>query len=190
MKTLTLPFLFFVFILLGFSCSNDIDLTSEWKDIPIVYGLLSKSDSVHYIRIEKSFLDDDRSALEIAQIPDSLYYPEATVQIQKINSTDDPLFYQRVDAALEGYPREDGVFATTPNYIYKMELPAGAFLEEGEEYEFVLDRGENFPIVTAQTTVISDIELTAPKTPDLDSLASESSYCFFRYRYVCEYRRV
>ena len=52
-------------------CSNDIDLTSEWKDIPVVYGLLSKSDTANYIRVEKAFIDNEKSALDLAQIPDS-----------------------------------------------------------------------------------------------------------------------
>ena len=169
MKT-KLPFLIaFVFLLLGNSCSNEIDLTSDWIDVPIVYGLLSKTDSIHYIRIEKAFLDDNRSALDIAQIPDSVYYPNASVEIKKLNSSDAPLVFEKVDAALEGYEREDGVFATSPNYIYKMILPDGESLEAGTDYELTLDRGENFPIVTAQTTIISDIEVTAPKIPDLST---------------------
>jgi len=169
MKTATITLFISVFLLLFISCSNDIDLTSEWKDVPIVYGLLSRTDSVHYIRIEKAFLDDDKNALEIAQIADSIYYPNAFVQIQKLNSDEDPLIFQRVDAALEGYEREDGIFATTPNYVYKMELPSGEFLEENVEYEFLLDRGDNFPIVKAQSTIISDIDITAPKVSDLST---------------------
>ena len=176
MKTLITISLVCVFLLLGNSCSNDIDLTSEWKDVPIVYGLLSRTDSVHYIRIEKAFLDDDRSALEIAQIADSIYYPDASLQIKKLNSTEEPLVFEKVDAALEGYEREEGVFTTSPNYIYKMILPVGESLEERAEYEMILDRGENFPIVTSQTTVISDIEMTAPKTPDLSTPLNWGDY--------------
>ena len=112
-------------------------------------------------------MDDEISALEIAQIADSVYYPNASVQIKKLNSTEEALVFERVDATLEGVEREEGIFTTSPNYIYKMQLPVGESFEAGSEYELTLDRGEDFPIVTAQTTIIADLEVTAPKAPDI-----------------------
>ena len=169
METSTTLFISLVFILLGISCSNDIDLTSDWKDVPIVYGILSRTDSVHYIRVEKAFLDEEKSALETAKISDSLYYPNAVVQIKKLNSNEAPLVFQEVDAAQEGYPREDGLFATAPNIIYKLEMPSGTFLEAETDYELLVDRGDNFLLVTSETTVISDINITAPKIAELST---------------------
>jgi len=166
MKILTKLTFCFVFLSVGISCSNEIDLTSEWKDVPIVYGILSRTDSVHYVRVEKAFLDDTKSALEIAKIPDSIYYPNATVQLQKINTSEDPIIFERVDAALENIPRDEGIFATSPNFIYKLKLPAGESFEAEAEYELLIDRGENFPLVTSQTTIIPDIRITAPKIPE------------------------
>ena len=108
------------------SCANDIDLTSEWKDIPIVYGLISASDSINYIRVEKAFIDNDISALDLAQIPDSLYYDDITVQIKSLDSNNPATFnFVRVDGNLEGFVREEGIFANSPNYIYKLDLPPG-----------------------------------------------------------------
>ena len=54
-------------------CSNDFDLTENWQDITVAYGLLDQSQPVQYIRVEKAFLDPSTSALTIAQISDSLY---------------------------------------------------------------------------------------------------------------------
>ena len=68
------------------SCSNDFDLVDTWKDIPIVYGLLNVNDSVQYIRVEKAFLDEETSALVIAQEPDSLYYGNISVELEERNS--------------------------------------------------------------------------------------------------------
>ena len=69
------------FGLLLSACSNDFEVTAPWKDIPVVYAILSPQDTAHYIRIEKAFIDPDKSALEIARIPDSLYYPENAISV-------------------------------------------------------------------------------------------------------------
>jgi hypothetical protein len=149
------------------SCSNDIDLTSEWKDIPIVYGLISKSDTVNYIRVEKAFIDNNISALDLAQISDSLYYENISVQIKSLNPNN-PATYDlvRVDGNLEGFVREEGIFANAPNYLYKLELPAGE-LVGGQDYELVINRGDNSALVTATAMLVDDIEIRDPETdPD------------------------
>ncbi len=146
------------------SCSNDIDLATDWKDIPVVYGLISASETANYIRVEKAFLDNDNSALDLAQIADSLYYDDITVQISGGGNTYD---LQRVDANAEGFPREGGIFANAPNFIYKFETPLGEILE-GEPYTLSINRGDNLPIVTAQTTIVDNIQIREPNTDPMD----------------------
>jgi len=147
------------------SCSNDIDLTAEWKDIPIVYGLISKTDTANYIRVEKAFLDNDISALDLAQIPDSLYYDNISVQIKSLDANN-PVTYDlvRVDGNLEGFVREEGVFADAPNYLYKLKLAAGESLVGNEDYELVINRGDNSELVTATAKIVGDIEMRKPDT--------------------------
>lgn len=55
------------------SCETDIDLSAEYQDITIVYGLLSQNDSIHSVRISKAFLGDG-NALEYAKNYDSMSY--------------------------------------------------------------------------------------------------------------------
>lgn len=147
--------------LLWFSCSNDFDLVADWKDIPVVYGTLNKQDSAHYIRVEKAFLDPNTSALEIAKIPDSLYYDEnLLVQLERV-STEEKFTLTRVDGNLEGYPRDEGVFATSPNYLYKIDS-SEILLQGGEQIRLLIDRGNDLPLVTAETRVLGDLDLRDP----------------------------
>ncbi|MEM6964613.1 MAG: hypothetical protein AAF573_07610 [Bacteroidota bacterium] len=151
-------------VVLYSACSNDIDLVAEWKDIPIVYGLISKSDTANYIRIEKAFLDNDKSALDIAQIPDSLYYDNITVQIKGAGNTYN---LYRVDGNLEGFPREEGIFANAPNFLYKLKLPVGEELVGGEEYTLEINRGDDLPLVTSSAIMLDDLNIIRPSTnPD------------------------
>lgn len=147
-------------ILCIISCSNDFEIIAPQKDIPIVYGLLTPGDTAQYIRVERAFVDAETSALDLALIPDSLYYNNA--QVSLINN-DSGIVYDltRVDGNLEGYERTDGIFATAPNYLYKIgqdELD----LMPGEEYSFQLLRGENSAPVTAVTTILEEPFIIRP----------------------------
>jgi hypothetical protein len=137
------------------SCDQDIDLTADWKDIPIIYGLLNISDTAHYIRVEKAFQDQNGSAFLAALEPDSLYYPSATVRLLNL-TTGKQASLQRVDGDDEGYPRESGVFAQSPNYLYKVrnsDFP----LVGGDQIRFILERGDDYPAVTAECVALSNL---------------------------------
>lgn len=141
-----------------FACDNELDLTAEWKDIPIIHGMLSAQDEVHYIRIEKAFLDEEISALELAQNPDSIYYTDALVQIERptFNST---ITLERIDASKEGIPREEGIFANAPNVLYRFETPETEPLEGGESLRLSIRTSELAEEVTAETVVVGALEL-------------------------------
>lgn len=61
------------------SCETDFDVNAEWKDIPVVYGILDPVARVQHLRIGKAFLGSG-SALEYAKIADSLYYDTAIIR--------------------------------------------------------------------------------------------------------------
>ncbi|MFN7115765.1 MAG: hypothetical protein ACK4TA_03145 [Saprospiraceae bacterium] len=146
---------------LGIACSTDFEIEADWKDIPVVYGLLSLQDTAHYVRVEKAFLEPSGDATKIAQIADSLYY-DAKVQVQLQRVSNGQTFtLQRVDGATEGYPRKDGPFATVPNILYKMPAPA-IQLKANEHIRLIINRGETLEPVTAQTTVLGEMTIREP----------------------------
>lgn len=153
------------------SCDNELVVTDKWKDIPVVYGFLSKSDTAVYIRVEKAFLDPTTSAYTIAQIPDSLYYENAVVQLKRV-STGQVFTLKRVDGNLEGYPRDtfqtstgnpdtNAIFATEPNYLYKIKANEIA-LVVGEKYQLILQRNDHTEPVTAETIILPKPVLRVP----------------------------
>ena len=146
------------------ACSNDFEVTAPWQDIPIVYGLLNVNDTAHYIRVEKAFLDPNADAFEIAQIPDSLYYDNALVQLEKLN-TGEVFTLQKVDGNLEGYPRKAGTFANAPNWLYKIDSLT-LDLKEGDQVQVQIDRGSGLPIVTAEAVILGKGIQRTPGTND------------------------
>lgn len=160
------------------ACDNELVVTDEWKDIPVVWALLNKSDTAHYIRVEKAFLDPTTSALDIAQIPDSLYYDNASVKLKRVN-TGQEFQLQRVNGDLEGYPREDGIFAQSPNWLYKIKANV-INLVIGEKYQLIVDRGDGSPLVTAETIILPKPSLRNPVKGSMLSFKRGSTF-FFRW---------
>jgi hypothetical protein len=163
-------------VTLCYSCDNELIVTDEWKDIPVVWGLLSASDTAHYIRVEKAFLDPTTSALDIARIPDSLYYDDAVVTLRRIASGE-TFTLTRVDGDLEGYPREGGTFAETPNYLYKITADDLGLTVENE-YEFVLRRDDVSPLVTARTIILPKPVLRVPQAGAALPFRANSTFTF------------
>ena len=65
--------------LIGFNaCNTDVDLYADYKDIPVVYGLLNAVADTNFVRINRAFSgsnDNHIDANEVALIADSCNYP-------------------------------------------------------------------------------------------------------------------
>lgn len=158
------------------ACSNDFEVTAPWKEIPVVYGILSPQDTAHYIRIEKAFLDPERSALEIAQIPDSLYYPANAITVWlEDKATQNRLQLQRVNGTLEGYPRAGGLFATEPNWLYKAKSSGNFTVQGGKTYRLVIERADGKPDVVAETTLSKDFMFSIPNPNNTSPIGFENN---------------
>lgn len=158
------------------ACSNEINLEAPATDIPVVYGLVSKQDTAHYLRIERAFLTDGTDASVIAGKPESLYYANLSVRLEKIPGGQ--LFpLVRVDGNREGYPRQDGPFAKVPNYLYKAAAQP-MNLRGGERLRLIIDRGNGLPPVSAETEVLSDLLLRDISPPNPVSMGYDRQVAF------------
>lgn len=158
---ISIPVLLSLGLLAG-GCTTDFTLEGEWEDIPVIYAFLSSQDTAHYVRVEKVFLEPGGNAEEIARIPDSLYYgaDEATVIIEKV-TTGQRVVLQRVNGEDEGYPRQGGVFATTPNILYKVKASQFA-LTAGQRVRIIVERpGEESAV--AETIIVPPVVFNTPQ---------------------------
>ena len=145
------------------ACKNELVTIEGWKDIPVVYGLLSLNDTATYFRIEKAFVDATKTPNELAQLPDSLYYKDVTVTLVRTRNNERFILTQ-VNGNTEGYVRKDGIFAKAPNYLYKIKN-SDLTLKADEEWRIEVQRkGETKPIAKATTKVIGNYEVTNPST--------------------------
>ena len=60
------------------ACSTDVELYADYKDIPVIYGLIDATKDTNYVRINRAFSssnDNPINAHEVALIEDSCNYP-------------------------------------------------------------------------------------------------------------------
>ena len=62
------------------SCNEDVDLIGDFQETAVVFSLLDKSDTLHYVKINRAFIGPG-NALDIAQIPDSNYFNQIDATI-------------------------------------------------------------------------------------------------------------
>ncbi len=164
------------------SCKQDFDITSDYKEIPVVYGLLNHQENTHYIRIQKGFLIDG-NALVAAGVADSVYYPDVlTVKLVPYfngNPSGTPFTLTRVDGDNLGLPKDSGTFANSPNILYTFN---GA-LDVNKTYRLEVSNGDNGYKFKSrknedslEITLVKDFLIIAPfKKGDKISLQNEPS---------------
>jgi hypothetical protein len=108
------------------SCNDKLNIAAPYKNITVVYGLLNKADTAHYIRIQKAFMDENQSSIDMAKVADSSFYKSLVVVLKVVDNNGVVLnkdTLKKVDLTQEGYPKESGAFFNTPNIAYKSKYP-------------------------------------------------------------------
>lgn len=144
------------------SCSTELDVNADFKETPIMFGLINQNDSLNYIRLQRAYSNEDGNALEIAKEFDSLYYDTTRVtlsliEIEKSNGN------ERVVDILEPEYNEDkapGDFAAPGQYVYKTNY--SNFKTEGFEYVFSFENKETGLTASARTDIIDCSTIDSP----------------------------
>src|SRR5690606_33649965 len=113
-------------------CSEDFQVTAPYKKVTVVYGLLDPQDTAHYIRIQKAFLDENKSAIQMAADPDSSFFSELVVTMTAFSDPEgqtpvETHTLEKVNLNQQGYPKEEGPFFTDPSYAYKWKATLNPF---------------------------------------------------------------
>lgn len=162
------------------SCDNTIKLAAPWKDIPVVYAILDPSQANQYVRVEKAFLDPEQSAVQVAQIADSLYYPESAISVFLINQrTGKQVQLTRIDGAVDGLPRKSGLFASQPNWLYKTATTELGTIQAGDSIKVEVRRSDaNLSTSTAATRLPDQMVVVGPTTNEQLLIASDKKKSF------------
>ena len=155
------------------SCNNDLDINAPYKESVAIYAMISTSDTVNYVRVNKVFLGQG-DALAIAQIQDSAYFKpgEITVYIEK--------YYNGIKKATIPFSEEyltiqPGVFNQNQliyktNYKFKADTNVTASVIQDFQYKLVVKNNLTGSVYTSTTKLVRNIRGCPGALPG----------CFFR----------
>jgi hypothetical protein len=156
-------FLFFLLSIIIFvSCNDELDINDTYKSYPVVYSLLEKNAAIQYVKLNKTFLGDAPVA-EMAQVSDSLYFPDADVFITKYyqNSLVKTWKLEKVDTIA----KDTGFFANDKNIVYVLNDSIFNKNENIDGYTFRIDiKIPGKDEVWAETVVVDNVRVNSPLT--------------------------
>jgi hypothetical protein len=148
----------FVRIILGITlfmqgCANDIDINANWKEVMVVYGLLNPTDSIHYLKINKAFLNEKTNALEAASVSDSLFFDDLEVRV--IRQEDQTVYPCQADNSI---PKDSGIFANDRNTLWTFRAKISQF----NTYRLEILRKSSGKKIEASTLICGQPAVFAP----------------------------
>lgn len=169
-------------VVLGFNaCSTDVDLYADYKDTPIIYGLLDASVDTNYIRINRAFSGSNENhidATEVALIEDSCNYPgKLKAYIVKFRNaygntyqpTGDTIWLDTITID----NKEEGVFYSPRQKVYFTDEPFS--VNNGStKYKYKLFAHINNDTITSETGVVGGEDFKII-TQSLGFVAEESN---------------
>ena len=188
------------------ACSTDVELYADYKDIPVIYGLLDATVDTNYVRINRAFSssnDHPINAYEVALIADSCNYPgklDARIVEYKSGFGNhysptgrvimlDTMTIQDKEPGVFYSPRQK-VYYTTEQFRQNAngaDYRYGLVVYKGNDTitsETSIVGGENFKILTFQTSFISDSTSNTAKISfkPADNAAFYDVKMFFNYK--------
>lgn len=159
-----LVFVLFIFVLA--SCSTDVNMYAEYKDVAIIYAMLNPRSDTNYVKITRAFCgsnDNLINANEVALIYDSSNYPgKLDVRIIELKNTHggpyEPTNREIVLDTMTIHNKQEGTFYAPHQLVYYTteQFNAGA---NGSKYKYrlviVKPDGDT---VTAQTSMVGNEE--------------------------------
>ena len=117
-KSILLPICFLLGLCFSISCEKDIDINSDSKPFPIVYGLLDANDSIHYIKVYKSYLVEGNAYDVVKDIDKYSYKDSVDVYLIEYNEKGDSIRTIRFDTTTS-IQKNEGLFGHPTQILYK-----------------------------------------------------------------------
>ena len=157
MKKLLISSLLAAMAVLLFSHCKPLDLTADYKDITISYGILNVHDNIHYFKIYHGYLTDE-NAYEAAGEWDNLYYPVDSIEVRLEEYQNGKLTRSAVLDTTTTVPKEEGYFHNPKQLLYFSDWN----LDPECVYRLVIHRNSTGEEVYAETMMVHDFSISRP----------------------------
>ncbi len=131
------------------SCESKININADYSTTPIIFGLLDHADSVHYIKITKTFLGEGNN-FEFAKVADSSYFRNVSAKVVEL--------YQGAETGREWSLKDSTINTKADGVFYNPSQKVYVFyendLKEDHEYKLIANLNEGEHQIDATTSMI------------------------------------
>ena len=149
------PYLLIVLAVFLLSCENEVELTTDFEEKTVVYGLLDQSQDTQFVKINRTFLEPNTNAIQLAKDPSNLVYDNLTVNLRE-QGTNNVISFQKIIK-----PKNSGLFSGDRNELYF----TNKRLKNNTSYELEVIKSDG-SITKGTTRTIFDLDLIKP---DIDT---------------------
>src|SRR3989339_231358 len=143
----------YIFLTSVFSgCTDEISVFTPGPSIPVVYGVLDIRDTIHYLKLSKTFGGYDDPAI-LASDPENIFFQDAIVYLRPVGVLRKIMF-----ESIQGQARDSGYFPPLPNLSYQ----SNAKLKEGR-YDLVIIIPETADTLTTRFVLMDSFWILNPR---------------------------
>lgn len=151
----------FISGLLFFSCSTEFSINGKYEETPIVHAIIDANDTIHFLKINKTFLGDG-NALEFAKVPDSSYFDAVEGTVTEFVNGNKTREFTLKDTILTN--KEEGIFYAPEQKVYYFETPNGQKLNPDARIDLKLNINNGEFNITGSTELVSGVEVKDPNS--------------------------
>lgn len=145
----------------GTSCSNEIDINAPYKETMVVFGLLNKDETTHYVRINKAFLGEG-DALQFAAIADSINYAPGVIDAKVDEVVNGNVTRTFTLEPVTDIAKDNGIFSNPYQVIYKFETSSGQGLNLDADYKLRVKNNATSYEISSETNLVGQVILSSP----------------------------
>ncbi len=99
------------------ACETDPVIYIDDQPIPVVYGIFSRNDSIHYLKVGRSF-GAANDPLESARIYDSLFFKDVEIEVKLKNKRSTDSLIMEIEQVTD-IPKDAGIFHFPGQKLYR-----------------------------------------------------------------------
>lgn len=150
------------------ACDNKIEIVGPQKETVVVYGLINKNDSIHYIKINKGFISETEAPVQLAKDADNLFFDSLKVELINTQSG------MRYLLSKEAIEKDPGNFASDVNYVYSLNQK----FAENTPLQIRVENPLSGNVYTSNCQLIGDPKVSTPSQVSVDFYRFAAGYDF------------
>jgi hypothetical protein len=153
------------------ACKPEVDLTGDYKNITVVYGVLNPDDSVQYIKVYKGYLIDGDARVPSQNLDSISFYTKIQVLLEEYNANNQLVKTIELDTTTS-VPINPGDFTNPVRVLYYTAEP----IHLQSHYKLRIIHKETGKEIYAETPIVSGIKIKQPYLYINLNAASQSSF--------------